>query len=82
MSLAGKIIHQTYPNLSHLLMVQLEDNTLKLILDILCKIYRGEVWMCSDFLVIFQKRFIHHYIFCLSFSHWKFFSLNDVGGSL
>ena len=32
---------------SSLFLLQLEDNTLKLILDILCKIYRGEVWMCK-----------------------------------
>ncbi|RVW96539.1 hypothetical protein CK203_020299 [Vitis vinifera] len=29
--------------------VQLEDNTLKLILDILCKIYRGEESLCNQF---------------------------------
>lgn len=28
--------------------LQLEDGTLNLILDILCNIYRGEVWMYSN----------------------------------
>ncbi|XP_062080892.1 uncharacterized protein LOC133785690 [Humulus lupulus] len=28
--------------------IQLEDSTLNLILDILCKVYRGEVWMHND----------------------------------
>ncbi|XP_062085781.1 uncharacterized protein LOC133791889 [Humulus lupulus] len=28
--------------------IQLEDSTLNLILDILCKVYRGEVWLHND----------------------------------
>lgn len=28
--------------------LQLEDGTLNLILDILCNIYRGEVWMYNN----------------------------------
>jgi hypothetical protein len=36
-------------NLSFFIMVQIGDSTLNLILDILCKIYRGEVWMYNDY---------------------------------
>jgi hypothetical protein len=36
-------------NLSCFILVQIGDSTLNLILDILCKIYRGEVWMYNDY---------------------------------
>lgn len=48
---------------------QLEDNNFKLILDILGKIYRGEVWMYNNILSLYGE-IIHyfvyfHYIYCI-----------------
>ncbi|XP_062104978.1 uncharacterized protein LOC133816578 [Humulus lupulus] len=44
-------------------MLQLEDSTLNLILDILCKVYRGEESLCSQFWD--RESFVDGPIWCL-----------------
>lgn len=53
-------------------LIQLEDNNLRLILDILCKIYRGEVCMCHhcEQWIIYL---LLDYWFCLWMIYWKLF---------